>query len=243
MKKHGLLSLPGRIVRRLRSKAEYRRSVDRIYKEKDYLDAYAKHTDMRVERDPHSAVGPSWEKIGKLQFDYLIELGMKPHHRMLDVGCGTLRGGRHAIEYLDSGNYTGMDLSPKAIDYAHQLVQEEGLSEKQPRLLVSANKDLEFREFDGETFDFLLAQSVFTHLMPEHIEECFRHIVRIMDAGSIFSFTYNRASAHGQTGNKSFVYPWSFFTSLAEKVGVTVEDCADKYDHPHGQRMVTLRRK
>ena len=243
MTKHGLLSLPGRIVRRLRGKSQYRRNVDRMYDEKDYLEAYTAHTDMRVERDPHTAVGPSWEKIGKLQFDYLVALGMKPHHRMLDIGCGTLRGGRHAIRYLDSGNYTGMDLSPKAIEYGHQLVEEEGLCDKRPRLLVSANKDLKFSEFDGETFDFLMAQSVFTHLKPEHIEECFRHIVGIMDAGSIFSFTYNQASTREQTGQKSFVYPWSFLTSLAEKVGVTLEDCAGRYDHPTGQRMVTLMRQ
>ena len=211
-------------------------------KNKDYLGAYAMYTDMLVERDPRSAVGPSWEKMGKLQFDYLTELGMKPHHRMLDVGCGTLRGGRHAIRYLDNANYTGMDLSPKAIEYGRQLVEKEGLSYKRPRLLVSANQDLKFREFDGEVFDFLLAQSVFTDLMPEHIEQCFRHIVRIMDVGSIFSFTYRRAPVYGQIGHEIFDYPWSFFTSLAQKVGVTLEDCSDKYDHPKGQRMVTLKR-
>lgn len=236
------MSLSGRIVRRLRSKSQYRRSVDRIYKEQDYLEAYAAHTDLRVERDPHSAVGPDWEEIGNLQFAFLVSKGMMPHHRMLDIGCGTLRGGRHAIEYLDSGNYTGMDLSPRAIEYGRELVEREGLADKRPRLLVSPNKDLRFREFDGEAFDYILAQSVFTHLKPEHIEECFRHIVNIMDAGSIFSFTYNRASGHSQTGHKSFVYPWSFFTSLAQEVGMTLTDCADEYDHPGGQRMVTLSR-
>ncbi len=242
MKKNSLLSLPGRIVRRLRSKSEYRRNVDRLYKEQDYLEAYAAHTDLRVKRDPHSAVGPDWEEIGNLQFAFLVSKGMMPHHRMLDIGCGTLRGGRHAIEYLDSGNYTGMDLSTKAIEYGRELVEREGLADKRPRLLVSPNKDLRFREFDGEAFDYILAQSVFTHLKPEHIEECFRHIVGIMAAGSIFAFTYNRASGHGQTGHKSFVYPWSFFTSLAQEVGVTLTDCADEYDHPGGQRMVTLSR-
>ena len=243
MRKFSWLSLPGRIVRRLRGKSDYRRRVYLLYKEKDYLDAYAAHTDMRVDRDPHTAVGPNWEKLGKLQFDFLVAMGMKPHHRMLDIGCGTLRGGRHAIRYLDSGNYAGMDLSPKAIEYGHTLIKEEGLSDKHARIMVSAHQDLKFKEFEGDTFDFILAQSVFTHLMPEHIEECFRHIVDVMDAGSVFYFTYNRASAHEQTGNKSFVYPWSFLTSLADKIGVSLEDCADEYDHPTGQRMVALRPK
>ena len=33
------------------------KQADRLYAENDYLDAYQKHTDMRVNFDPHSAIG------------------------------------------------------------------------------------------------------------------------------------------------------------------------------------------
>ena len=38
--------------------------VSRIYRRSDYLDAYAKHTDLRVRLDPHEAIGGEWEEIG-----------------------------------------------------------------------------------------------------------------------------------------------------------------------------------
>jgi hypothetical protein len=52
---------------------------------------------------------------------------------MLDIGCGTLRGGRHFIGYLDPDGYTGMDISPQAIRYGEELVRRENLTWKQPQ--------------------------------------------------------------------------------------------------------------
>ena len=31
---------------------------------------------------------------------------------MLEIGCGNLRAGRLFIDYLDAGNYYGIDISP-----------------------------------------------------------------------------------------------------------------------------------
>lgn len=214
----------------------------KLHNEKDYMDAYSKTIDLRVEDDPRSAIGGRWEEFGQLQFQFLVDKGMLPHHKMLDIGCGTLRGGRLAIDYLDKGNYYGMDISPKAIEFGKQLVKEEGLSDKEPVLLVSKNKDLKFKEFDGLKFDFILAQSVFTHLKPEHIEECLAHIGDIMHENSIFYFTYFKSKKINQTGLERFKYPFSFFKSVAEKNNFMVQDIAGQYKHPRGQRMAELKK-
>ena len=232
-----------KIIARLFGRRTADKQVDAIYEEKDYLDAYSEHTDQRVDADPQAAIGGSWEEIGRLQHEFLIRRGLLPHHRMLDIGCGTLRGGRHFIRSLDSGHYTGMDISPKAIAHAKLLVQEEGLAEKNPRLLVSEKKDLKFEAFAGETFDFLLAQSVFTHLMPEHLEECFTHLGGMMHGQSAFYFTYFKGDAYRQKGPKSFCYPFTFFESLAGRHGFVLRDRSDEYRHPTGQIMVETRKK
>jgi SAM-dependent methyltransferase len=228
------------MAKKLLSRLLHGNRIKRLYNKKGYLDAYSEHTDIRVERDPHSAVGGMWEVTGRLQFDFLVNNGLKPHHRLLDIGCGTLRGGRHFIQYLNPRNYSGIDISPKAIEYGQKLVEQEGLSDKKPRLLVSRNKDLKFKEFDGEVFDYVLAQSVFTHLKPEHVEECFQHIGRIMKQESVFFFTYNEAGEFIQTGLKDFRYPFSFFQSLAEKYGFDLKDRSKDYEHPRGQHMAML---
>lgn len=222
------------------STSDVDKRIEQLYKQKKYLAAYSEHTNIRVELNPHQAVGGMWEEIGKLQLDFLVNQGLLPTHTFLDIGCGTLRGGRHFIRYLDAGNYSGMDISFKAIEYGKSLVREEGLSDKQPSLLISRNRDLKFKKFRGKTLDYLLAQSVFTHLPPEHIEECFQHIGTIMGTGSRFFFTFSEASAFMQVGLKDFVYPFSFFESLAEKYRFKLADCSVEYSHPRGQKMAKL---
>ncbi len=54
-------------------------------------------------------VGGLWDELGKLQFEFMVAQGLRPHHVFLDVACGSLRGGRLFIPYLDRGNYLGLD--------------------------------------------------------------------------------------------------------------------------------------
>lgn len=53
---------------------------------------------------------------------------------MLNLGCGTLRGGCNYIKFLNTGNYYiySIDISPKAIAYGKNLIQQEWLAEKTP---------------------------------------------------------------------------------------------------------------
>jgi SAM-dependent methyltransferase len=205
-----------------------------------YLGAYSRHGDCNVAKDPQYAVGGFWEEIGTLQFDFLVGRGLRPDHRLLDIGCGTLRGGRHFIRYLDPGNYTGIDISPKAIKYGKRLVVEEGLVDRRPRLLLNKMRHLTFEQFGGETFQFLLAQSVFTHLMPPHIEECFNHVRRIMMPDSAFYFTVWVENDLQRPTEFEFRYPLSLFENLAAKYGFDMKDFGPDYPHPRNQRMLSV---
>lgn len=220
----------------------YRRfSIWRLYQNQPFLEAYAQHTNLRVEQDPKSAVGGRWEEIGKLQFDFLVRQGLDPGNTLLDIGCGTLRGGRHFIGYLKPGNYTGVDISSKAIAAAEKLVVERELSHKHPHLVVNERKHLDFDLFRDKTFDFLLAQSVFTHLPPDYIEECFQHLPRVMDSRSRFFFTFRKGVKQRQSGLKDFAYRRDFFEALAARNGFSLRDHSSGYDHPLKQQMLELR--
>jgi len=222
----------------LMSQLRGRRLPDEFREEEDFLTAYSRHTDRRVEKDPRLAIGGMWDEIGDLQYQFLLSQGLQPEDRMLDVGCGTLRGGRHFIRYLAPGNYTGMDISPRAIESGRELVEAEGLQEKRPRLVVSENKNLRFEEFRGEAFDVILAQSVFTHLKQEHIAEFFRHVRSVMAPGARVFFTFNQEPEFREITVKDFAYPYSFFQDLAERNGLSLEYLAEQYRHPRDQRMV-----
>ncbi len=214
--------------------------VKALYEQKSYLDAYSEHTELRVEENPHDAIGGHWEEMGELQFGFLVKNGLKPHHRMLDIGCGTLRGGRHFIGYLDECRYTGMDISKKVLAFGEKLLAEENLALKRPALVLNEEKRLRFSMFEGQTFDYLLAQSVFTHLPSDLIEECFEHVRQVMGADSQFFFTHFLAEDHVRKSVKNFAQPWSFYEELAERYGFRLENRSDEYPHPSDQKMARL---
>lgn len=213
-----------------------------------YLKVHQARMDERVKQSSEESrwnpKSSRWDKIGNIQFQFLIQQGMKPEHSMLDIGCGTLRGGIRFIEYLAPGNYTGIDISPEAIKYARRLVDEEGLSDRNPRLLVTTNS--QFKEFEGERFDFLLAYSVFFHLPPEEIEECLQNIGNVMGRESVFFYTFKPSDKLRAAGWKkrkyNFRYPFSYLHKLAEKYGLNAEllEPPSAYNYPRQKRMVKV---
>ena len=218
-----------------------KRNVRRLYETRDYLDAYTIHRDEKVENKRPS--GAYWEQMGRHQFDFLVEQGLEPHYSMLDIGCGQLRGGRFFIEYLEPGRYTGIDISPKSIEFCRTYVEELGLASKRPRLLVNEEKHLRFTELAGTRFDFLLAQSVFSHLPGDLIEECFANLHKVMHGDSRFYFTYVNSAAPEQINVKSFSFPYTFFAELADRHGFALENLSAQYRHPGGQDMLCARPK
>ena len=208
----------------------------------NYTEAYRKHIDTAVEKQNEEALGGWGTGIGKLQFDFLKEQGMSPDDRLLDLGCGTLRGGRFSIAYLKRGNYTGMDLSEKAIDQGKELVGEDIITENDPTFVV--NQDLQFDEFEKETFDWILAQSVFTHLKLDQITECLSHITSIMTDDTSFYATYfseeeteiiRKASGH------IFAHDVSEIRRIAGENDLTVRKLPrEAYPHPRGQKMIEI---
>jgi cyclopropane fatty-acyl-phospholipid synthase-like methyltransferase len=90
-------------------------------------------------------------------------MGMQPAHTLLDVGCGPLRGGVHAIAYLDRGRYCGIDFNESFIRAAEARVRADGLAGKEPALCVI--DDFALEHVKGR-FDFALAFSVLKPLYP-----------------------------------------------------------------------------
>ena len=210
-----------------------------------YIEEYAKQTDMRVEENPQQAIGGMWEEIGQLQFEYLVRNGLKPAHTLLDIGCGTLRGGRHFIRYMNESNYYGIDISEKALKYARKLIDSEALLKKHPTLLLNSKKNLKFEEFQKIEFDYILAQSVFTHLPKDMIIECINNIANIMHKDTMFFFTFHKSDYCHRSKFKEFHYPFSFIQKLAKENGFVAVDDSAAYRHPKKQRqcMVKLVKK
>jgi len=214
-------------------------SVRSLYEDLGHMAAYSKRVDLRVENNPLTANGGrinNWERGGSKQLEFLVSKGLTPRHRLLDLGCGTLRAGRQFIPYLERGNYTGIDISQRAIEYGRGLVKRERLLKKDPHLVVNQSLDLKFDDLQGNTFDYIIARSVFTHLPSEFIEECFEYLHRIMDEDARFYFTYFCSESYLQTSRGGYRYPFSYFEELAQRHGFHAVECSQ--DWPQGTQSV-----
>jgi SAM-dependent methyltransferase len=171
-------------------------------------------------------------EFGQMQFSYLVRHGLVPTSRMLEIGCGNLRAGRFFIGYLDPGNYCGIDISPDVLFSAQQVLAEDQLQDKVPRLAVT--KDLTFAFLPAQYFDVVNANSVFTHCPIEIIEECFAHVGRVMAPGAFFDFTfYNSHDTDYQVYHEDFYYRTETLVKLAAKHGLTarlMDDWLDPWD-------------
>jgi SAM-dependent methyltransferase len=196
--------------------------------------------------DPEAAVGsPSherWLALGRMQFDFLLEHGLRPEHRMLDIGCGNLRAGWRFIEYLDAGNYYGIDISPDILISAKRTVAEHGLQEKLPHLTITGDLTLDF--LPDAYFDVVHAHSVFSHSPVEVIDECLAHVGRVLAPGGFFDFTYDRTEGREhQVLREDFYYRTDTLLALAERHGLRARFLEDWEELPHGQSKIRVARE
>lgn len=146
---------------------------------------------------PRAWVGPPfwYDKIGALQFQLLLDLGMRDYHRFLDVGCGSLRLGRMVIPYLLDGRYFGVEPNRKILNQGCKMHFGAGLRwsqvirRKKPKFVH--NTDFDF-SFTGGPVDFLFAQSIASHTGPEMTVDLLKAIAAVSHEDSVSMVTYVR---------------------------------------------------
>jgi SAM-dependent methyltransferase len=183
----------------------------------------------------------SWLALGKLQFDYAVSHGLKPEMRMLEIGCGNLRAGRLFIEYLEPGNYYGVDISPDILLAALDTVADQGIAAKLPHLTLIHDLKLQF--LPDAAFDFVHAHSVFSHSPIEVIDECFANIGRVMAADGFFDFTFDRTEgSEHQVLHEDFYYRTQTLIELAAKHGLDATFMDDWESTGHDQSKIRITR-
>ncbi|GHH86668.1 class I SAM-dependent methyltransferase [Streptomyces capitiformicae] len=213
-------------------------------KHRDHIAYYRAVMAADTARSPEAAVGhnPSvekWERIGRMQFDYLVRHGLEPRHRMLEIGCGNLRAGRLFIDHLDAGHYYGIDISPAILLEAQRTLVREGLQSKLPHLALVA--DLTFEFLPEGYFDVVHAHSVFSHSPVHVIEQCFAHVGRVLAPGGFFDFTFGRTEGkEHQVLHEDFYYRTDTLVELARKYGLSARFMDDWEELPHRQSKIRV---
>lgn len=184
-------------------------------------------------------VGGMWDEIGKLQFDYLISEGLRPADPLLDIACGSLRAGRWLIPYLNTGNYLGIDKEAALIEAGQEHeVPARLLHTKKPEFVVSDR--FEFQLFSKRPH-VAIAQSLFTHLPPDPINECFVRLrSAIVPFGAFYAtfFVSERESTNPSESHdhRNFYYTRDEIRAFGERNGWCCASIAE-WGHPRGQQI------
>ncbi|MEU7137484.1 class I SAM-dependent methyltransferase [Streptomyces sp. NPDC046261] len=211
----------------------------------DHVAYYRKVMRSDLARSADAAVGSKsrerWLELGRLQFDYLREHGLTPEDRMLEIGCGNLRAGWRFIQYLQTGHYYGIDISPGILLAAQRTVTEFELRDKLPHLAVVDNLTFDF--LPDEHFTVVHAHSVFSHSPLPVVDECLRHVSRILHPGGFFDFTFDRTDgAEHHVLREDFYYRPQTLIDLARRHGLTARLMQDWEALPHRQSKIRVAR-
>ena len=185
-------------------------------------------------------VGPpqKYDIVGAMQFNLLTLLGLREEHSLLDIGCGSLRAGRLLIPYLVHSRYFGIEPEKWLIEEGiEQELGQDIIRIKKPRF--SNSDDFKLSVF-GQSFDYILAQSIFSHASVSQIKKCLDEASQVMTPVSIFIATFIK----GEENNKStqWVYPGcvtytlAFLKELAAQSNLALQEL--NWPHPNGQTWV-----
>lgn len=184
--------------------------------------------------------GAKYDLVAAMQFNLLTLLGLRENNTLLDIGCGSLRGGRLFIPYLLPGNYCGIE--------PEEWLVEEGIKNEVGRDVIELKKpafshDANFTltAFDRQ-FDFLLAQSIFSHASGAQISRCLSEAVKVMAPESLFAATYVRGDSN-YTGDEwaypeCVTYTPHYMQSLAAEQGLACVPLS--WPHPNNQSWVVF---
>lgn len=214
-------------------------------------------TEEELQRGVHrQMVGGLWDELGELQLNICKKYGLQPEHKLLDFGCGCLRGGVKFIPYLNASNYYGMDSSYNLMCAGIEIeLPNAGLTGRVNLDNFLISDKYEIHEFQT-LFDFIFAQSVFTHLNLNHLiyflEKCYYWL---QDDGKIILSIFLCEEFEDFTEDQEFVTDVDFKTSFLHdayhyKFSLLKLLTEDKWNitllednHPRMQRFVMLTKK
>ena len=199
----------------------------------------------------HSLVGRPelWQLKRDFQISFLRQHGLEPSHVLVDIGCGTLRGGIPIIEYLAADSYVGIDVRSEAIEEARRELREHGLEQKRPLLIAAPSlADVDV----GRTADRLWAFSLLMHLDDERLDECLEFARRHLAADGVFYANVITADLAPARWREFPVIsrPVEAYLELARRAGLSARDIGALAElghvsglaHHDEQRLLELRR-
>ena len=171
------------------------------------------------------------------KLDYICrKLRLKPGERLLDIGCGWGALIIHAARCYGV-RALGITLSERQLDFAHQRIQQEGLSD------LCEVRLLDYREIEESgSYDKLVSVGMVEHVGESKLPEYFERAFQALRPGGVFlNHGIGRAGTRNASREATFtdVYvfpdgellPIAHMLDVAEKCGFEVRDVENLREH------------
>jgi SAM-dependent methyltransferase len=176
----------------------------------------------------HHLAGPVefWKMKRDFQMVFLRSQGLQPEHRLLDIGCGTLRGGIPIIDYLDCSHYYGIEVRPSVLAEGLKELCDAGLEAKCPTLIVGEVGAIDI----PVRLDFVWAFSVLIHMTDDIVERTVAFAARQIGSGGAFyaNVRTDTRSADGHwQGFPVASRPLAFYQAICARHGLVLQDLGE----------------
>ena len=129
-------------------------------------------------------VGKDWDIMGAHQLCLLVQMGLREHHTLLDIGCGALRGGRFLMMYLQPEHYFGIEPEEWLVDAGIEFeVGNDFIDLKKPCIFLDGDANL---SWFNVKFDYILAHSILFHANLDWIKKCFSEVKKVLKPNGVF---------------------------------------------------------
>lgn len=185
-------------------------------------------------------IGPAdfYDVLTAIQFNLLTALGLRDHHRLLDIGCGSLRAGRLFIPYLQAGHYFGIEPLPWLV--------QEGIDKEIGQSMIDLKRPV-FRHADdfmlsafGQQFDFMIAQSIFSHASQAQIRRCVAEARKVLRPDGVFAATFFEGPVNytGERWVAKADYTLAHMRDMVESEGMACTPIT--WRHPDPQQWILI---
>lgn len=135
-------------------------------------------------------VGPpkDYDLVSAMVFNLLTCIGLRQHHRVLDIGCGSLRVGRLLIPYLNKYNYYGVEPNKWLVkDGIENEIGLDLINIKSPSIIYSDSLSCDEKPLE---IDFAFAQSIFSHCGADLINKWLKEVSYHLKSDGALLATY-----------------------------------------------------